>query len=82
MARRLVTHTRHRGGRVVLLCNPDEWWSPRTAIDAAVDIETGTHTYYIPSEPCRSARIMIDPETAHPVAVYDGIDLLAQLPRC
>jgi hypothetical protein len=28
--------------------NDGEWWSPRSKAGAIADIETGTHTYYVP----------------------------------
>ncbi len=27
--------------------NPEDWWSPRSTIDATVDIDTGLHSYYV-----------------------------------
>ena len=45
MTRRKVTHTRKRNGRVVALGNLEEWWHPRQAIDAIVDIDAKVHRY-------------------------------------
>lgn len=49
MAHRAVTHTRKdRDGDIVALCNYGEAWSPRRKWDAIHDIESGTHSYYVP----------------------------------
>lgn len=49
MARRAVTQTRKDDdGDIAALCNPAEWWSPRYKRGAISDIESGTHSYYVP----------------------------------
>ena len=48
MIERKVTNTRKdEKGRVIALCNPVEWWSPRTAIEITNDIEESFYTYYV-----------------------------------
>ena len=49
MADRAVTRTRKdRDGDILALCNPGDYWSPRTKADAIRDIEAGIHRYYVP----------------------------------
>ncbi len=46
---RAVTKTRKdNNGDITALCNPGDYWSPRSKNDAINDIESGTHTYYVP----------------------------------
>ena len=48
MAARAVTRTgKDRDGDIISLCNPLEFWSPRSKWDAISDIESGVHTYYV-----------------------------------
>lgn len=35
-------------GDILALCNDGSIWSPRQKADAIRDIESGTHTYYVP----------------------------------
>ena len=35
-------------GDITALCDDGAWWSPRAKADAISDIESGTHTYYVP----------------------------------
>lgn len=81
MARRIVTHTRVVGGSVTAVCNPDEWWSPRSAGDVAIDISGRVHTYFVR----RSTGKLIPIETRDGgllVAVSQGNDILGNLPPC
>ena len=49
MAHRAVAKTGKDGdGDIVSLCNPGEFWSPRSKQWAIYDIEAGIHTYYVP----------------------------------
>ncbi len=49
MADRAVTQTgKDADGDITKLCNPGEFWSPRSKQDAIDDIESGNHTYYVP----------------------------------
>ncbi len=49
MAQRPVTRTRKDDdGDITALCNPAQWWSPRFKWDAIRDIESGSHSYYVP----------------------------------
>lgn len=47
MATRIVTQTKKdRDGDIIALCNPEDWWSPRSKSDAIRDIENNIHSYY------------------------------------
>lgn len=49
MANRAVTQSgKDRDGDITALCNPGEYWSPRPKNDAIRDIESGTHSYFVP----------------------------------
>ena len=49
MARRSVTKTgKDKDGDIISLCNPQELWLYRSKQNAIHDIESGTHTYYVP----------------------------------
>lgn len=49
MADRAVLKTgKDNVGDITKLCNTGREWSPRRKADAIRDIETGTHTYYVP----------------------------------
>lgn len=49
MADRAVRQTRKdRDGDILALCNPGNYWSPRSKANAVNDIESGIHTYYVP----------------------------------
>lgn len=49
MADRAVTKTgKDRDGDITKLCYPAASWSPRSKQDAIYDIESRTHTYYVP----------------------------------
>lgn len=49
MADRAVTKTRKdNDGDILALCGDGAIWSPRLKADAIRDIETKTHTYYVP----------------------------------
>lgn len=57
--RRIATHARIVNGRVRALANPDEWWSPRTVDDIAVDLETNQHSYWVLDRDGRVHRVVI-----------------------
>jgi hypothetical protein len=85
MTRRKVTHTRKNNGRVVALGNLEEWWHPRQAIDAIVDIDAKVHRYYIVDResrvvPIRALLGPYGPRLGAPSR--DGVDLLTELPDC
>ncbi len=85
MTRRKVTHTRKRNGRVVALGNVEEWWHPRQAIDAIVDIDAKVHRYHIVDSERRvvAIRTLLEPYGPRLSAPSpDGVDLLAELPDC
>ena len=49
MSNRAVRKTgKDRDGDITKLCDPGQSWSPRFKADAIRDIETGTHSYYVP----------------------------------
>ena len=49
MTERAVTRTKKdHDGDILALCKPGEYWSPRSKANAIHDIETGTHSYYVP----------------------------------
>jgi hypothetical protein len=49
MAERAVVQSKKdRDGDILALCNPGEYWSPRSKADAIQDIESGVHQYYVP----------------------------------
>lgn len=85
MARRRVTHARKHNGRVVALGNPEDWWSPRSIVDAIVDIDTGLHRYYVTDT---NGHVVIIQTIAEPTGPqlhaprHYGGDLLSQLPEC
>ena len=41
-------------GDILALCDQGAGWSPRKKADAIYDIESGTHTYYVPWESGRT----------------------------
>ena len=83
MARRTVTHVSVTNGRVRTLCNPQEWWSPRTGEDAIVGIEAGEHTYWAVQTDGTIARIQPSGDFALLVALDSvGADVLPRLPKC
>lgn len=82
MAKRIVTHARVVAGRVTAVCNPDEWWSPRSTHDVAVDISERVHTYLVR----RSTGELVPVETTYDgkllSAMLRGKDILKYLPPC
>jgi len=49
LADRAVRQTRkNQDGDITALCDSNALWSPRGKRDAINDIETGTHTYFVP----------------------------------
>ena len=48
MIERKVTNTRKdEKGRVIAICNPIEWWSPRSLAEVINDIEESFYRYYV-----------------------------------
>ena len=48
MIERKVTNTRKdEKGRVIAICNPVEWWSPRSLAEVINDIEESFYRYYV-----------------------------------
>jgi hypothetical protein len=48
MADRKVTRSRKDAdGDILALCNPGEFWSPRSKHSAISDIDTAQHRYYV-----------------------------------
>jgi hypothetical protein len=47
MDRRIMAVKKDRNGNIVALCNPEESWSPRRAIDVMKDIGSGMKSYYV-----------------------------------
>lgn len=83
MARRVVTHVRKSNdGLVILLCNPMEWWSPVTAIDVAMQLTSGRHTYVTVAPDRTTARIRVDAAGALTAAARDGSNHFDELPAC
>ena len=51
MADRAVYKTgKDRDGNITKLCNQNQSWSPRSKANVISDIESRTHTYYVPWE--------------------------------
>lgn len=59
MSGRIVTNARIVEGRLRALCNPEEWWSPRTVEDVIVDIESRSHTYFVVDSAGRLGRLSV-----------------------
>lgn len=48
MIERKITNTRKdEKGRVIAICNPVEWWSPRSLAEVINDIEESFYKYYV-----------------------------------
>ncbi len=48
MIEREVTRTRKdKDGDITALCNPGNYWSPKSKSDAIQDIESGNYNYYV-----------------------------------
>lgn len=64
MASREVSATsKDRDGDILALCNPSEWWSPRSKAAAIQDIESGRHAYYVQWTDGRTAIRVVDGPT-------------------
>lgn len=51
MIERRITNTRiNKDGKIVAVCNPSEWWSPRDVFEVINDIEQSFYVYYIQTE--------------------------------
>ncbi len=80
MSSRTITHSKSDGVKTVWLCNPEEWWSPRSSVDVIVDIESGQHTYWAIDRNRIVRRIIV---TNGRLSAPDehGTDTLHDLPR-
>ncbi len=48
MIERKVTKSRKDSNRnITAICNPGEWWSPKTSIDAIKEIEEKLYSYHV-----------------------------------
>lgn len=48
MIERQITNTKKdSSGNIVLLCNPDEWWSPKSVKEVIYEIEESFYKYYV-----------------------------------
>ena len=48
MIKRRITNTKKDSfGNIVALCNPGEWWSPRSKYELIYDIEELLYIYYV-----------------------------------
>lgn len=48
MIERQITNTKKdSSGNIILLCNPTEWWSPRSANEILWDIEEAMYLYFV-----------------------------------
>ena len=45
--RKVTNTTKGEKGKIIALCNPVEWWSPRNAIEVINDIEESYYLYYV-----------------------------------
>ncbi len=64
MARRAVTRSgKDRDGDITAICNPVEYWSPRSKWHAIQDIESAVHSYYVPwtNGPATEIRVVNGP---------------------
>ena len=60
MAERAVVQSKKdRDGDILALCNPGEFWSPRSKANAIQDIESGTHQYHVPWRDGTKTRIRV-----------------------
>ena len=46
--RAVIRSKKDRDGDIIGLCNPNEYWSPKSKADAVYEIESGTYRYYVP----------------------------------
>ena len=81
MSSRSITHVTTDGTKTLRLCNPSEWWSPRSSVDVIVDIESGQHTYWAIDSNRIVRRIIV---TNGRLSAPDehGTDTLHGLPVC
>ncbi len=48
MVKRIITACkRDSSGKIVAVCNPAEWWSPRDTEEVIRDIEENLYEYYV-----------------------------------
>lgn len=83
---RAVTRTgKNADGDIIRLCNPSASWSPVSKETAIRDIETGTHTYYVPWTTGRTEiRVVPGPNGKHLRTDRDSTSRnnLDDLPNC
>jgi hypothetical protein len=46
--RAVIRSKKDRNGDILGLCNPNEYWSPRSKSDVIYEIESGKVRYYVP----------------------------------
>lgn len=51
---------KNREGDITYLCNDGSAWSPREKWDAIRDIESGTHSYYVPWKSGRTEIVVVE----------------------
>lgn len=45
--RRITCSRKDLHGDITAICNPDQWWSPRSKGEAITDVELRLHRYYV-----------------------------------
>ena len=45
--RQITRIKKDSSGNIVMLCNPAEWWSPRSASEILYDIEEAMYLYFV-----------------------------------
>jgi len=86
MADRAVTKTgKNNEGDITALCLDNAAWSPRTKADAISDIESSSHTYYVPWTTGRTEITVVNSSSGKYLkTVRDGStgNNLDELPDC
>jgi hypothetical protein len=60
MAERAVVQSgKNRDGDIISLCSPGQSWSPRLKQEAINDIESKTHSYYVPWSDGKKTPILV-----------------------
>lgn len=85
MSGRRVTKTgKDSDGDITQLCS-DEWWSPVSSSQAIVDIENGTHRYYVRTGSAEADVHVVDGPTRKYLRTdpdQTEVDNLDDLPDC